>query len=516
MPIDVQRFITPEQKFEGLYNLADRQEAKNLRQEQAKKDAEAKKYASDKYFTNYLDPKDRFTGTAYDPVTNKMLSDALNQAYDLSSKGVGDNEIFTAIAPLVNKVNEYSQKAKMYTERKKEALSLVDKESAIDKKALAAEMDRLAFYDDNGKLKDIGEFDPTLDYWDVAVQQNPDRVMTDFGVEDFAKSSPRQTKVEDFTVINSRGGREKRKVEVNATDWSVPEQENGVFTGKIVPKYDEALDDGEKIYHNFDDGKGGIVKAPVRLLDVETFNNTLKDPRIANWLRGQVSRSIKGYTDQNGEQLKMDSPQAEAVARALMYDALKTKTPGTYKHVQEQKETPIRIYNNSGGGSSKTAAPIDLTEYPDVEGNGKDITNLMQGVKVTGLPSGKTLLAEKVAYNPDTKKVTFTEYTSRNEQTGEMEGGRTQTVGLKTFLQNIKTNNPGTDMKFLEGLWNPVTGKQPKQEEPKQKEEQPKPKSWVNKIFGKSEKININDIPPGTKLEEKDGKYYYKGKEVTQ
>lgn len=115
---------------------------------------------------------------------------------------------------------------------------------------------------------------------------------------------------------------------------------------------------------------------------------------------------------------------------------------------------------------------IDLREYPDVAGGGKDITNLMQGVKVTGLPNGKTLLAEKVYYNPINQRVTFKEYAERDESGAIITGGGEKTVSLTTFLQNIKSNNPGTDMKFLEGLRNPITGAAPTPDSPKSK-------SWV-------------------------------------
>ena len=120
MALPVDRFVTPEQDFAGLRDVGDSMQRGRLLEERKQEDLRkeekermGKTAASMRYFANYLDPKDRYTGTYYDPKMNEYLGNALTQAYDLAKKGSGEAEILTAISPLVNKANDYQQKAKM-------------------------------------------------------------------------------------------------------------------------------------------------------------------------------------------------------------------------------------------------------------------------------------------------------------------------------------------------------------------------------------------------------------------
>lgn len=78
MALPVDRFVTPEQDFAGLREVGDSMQGgrlleerkqENLRQEE--KERMGKTAASMRYFANYLDPKDRYTGTYYDPKMNE-------------------------------------------------------------------------------------------------------------------------------------------------------------------------------------------------------------------------------------------------------------------------------------------------------------------------------------------------------------------------------------------------------------------------------------------------------------
>lgn len=178
----------------------------------------------------------------------------------------------------------------------------------------------------------------------------------------------------------------------------------------------------------------------------------------------------------------VDSPEklaaAEMIERAIKSRSVYQKSVDDYNKRLEDKRINISI--NQSGSKKNDTPTIDLTEYENVPNKGKDITPLMGGIKVTAIgPKGDTFRAEKVYYDPATKRVTLKEYDKKDETT----------MTLQSFLQNIKTSNPGTDIKFLEGLANVS---------------EPPP----------SNVIHINDIPAGVKLEQKGGKYYYKGKLV--
>jgi len=103
MAVDIRGFVTDEQDFDGLNKLTNNLERKTAMQRQLDKEAESQKASSTKFLTNYLDDKDKFTGTKYDPNIHEYVGTALNQGMDLIRKGADINDIMMAITPLVNK-----------------------------------------------------------------------------------------------------------------------------------------------------------------------------------------------------------------------------------------------------------------------------------------------------------------------------------------------------------------------------------------------------------------------------
>lgn len=479
MALPVDRFITNEQDFAGLYRYSGRLEQNRLRQEQEKQAAAGRKAASDKYFANYLDPKERFTGTMADPVITDKLAKALDQAFELSSKGATDNEIFMAITPLVNDANEYTQKAKAIQAQKKQALDIVGKRKGVDVIKFSNEFDDEVFMETDPKtgvkkMKELSMVDPSQNYADKVL--NTRDVFNTEGFDEFISKSKSVTGILSTKLTDAKKGMRAVKLSVTAPEYMEPVIVNGVFQQKFQPRHEVFTDNGEVVEEpEFDiDGNpvigsnGQQSKTPVKMVTKDDWLPLLRNPGTGAYLRQEV----KKYANKLG--VDPSGPQAEHFGRALAWKLIdqSTQSRGTYSEAVEQKAQPIIINNNNSGTTSKIPTQIDLREYPDVAGGGKDITNLMQGVKVTGLPNGKTLLAEKVYYNPINQRVTFKEYAERDESGAIITGGGEKTVSLTTFLQNIKSNNPGTDMKFLEGLRNPITGAAPTPDSPKSK-------SWV-------------------------------------
>lgn len=479
MALPVDRFVDPSQDFAGLYRYSGRLEQNRLRQEQEKQAAAGRKAASDKYFANYLDPKERFTGTMADPVITDKLAKALDQAFELSSKGATDNEIFMAITPLVNDANEYTQKAKAIQAQKKQALDIVGKRKGVDVIKFSNEFDDEVFMETDPKtgvkkMKELSMVDPSQNYADKVL--NTRDVFNTEGFDEFISKSKSVTGILSTKLTDAKKGMRAVKLSVTAPEYMEPVIVNGVFQQKFQPRHEVFTDNGEVVEEpEFDiDGNpvigsnGQQSKTPVKMVTKDDWLPLLRNPGTGAYLRQEV----KKYANKLG--VDPSGPQAEHFGRALAWKLIdqSTQSRGTYSEAVEQKAQPIIINNNNSGTTSKIPTQIDLREYPDVAGGGKDITNLMQGVKVTGLPNGKTLLAEKVYYNPINQRVTFKEYAERDESGAIITGGGEKTVSLTTFLQNIKSNNPGTDMKFLEGLRNPITGAAPTPDSPKSK-------SWV-------------------------------------
>jgi hypothetical protein len=146
----------------------------------------------------------------------------------------------------------------------------------------------------------------------------------------------------------------------------------------------------------------------------------------------------------------MDTP--EEVAKAATVVRYKKFLNTGEKDVVDEKAREkyqsasiISRQKAAGGGQ------INLSEYPEVPSKGRDITDLMQGVTVFQAPDGTKLSASKVYYDPSTKQINYEALAGR-DASGKIVKGEPKVLSLNTFLQNIKTLNPGADFKFVETL----------------------------------------------------------------
>jgi len=238
MPIDVRGFTIPESDMQGLDRLTNNVERRNVMQQRAAQEAESKKAASTKFFANYLDDKDKFTGTKYDPYTHALTSDALNQAMELVKGGANDSDILAAISPLVNKASVYTQNAQQYALKKKEALDHIKGIQGIDAQKFSDAYDNTAWAG-----KDPTQVDPNGNYADQ-VLSNAD-VYTPEGFQEHFKNAKRNTTVENVQRTNARGGTTRSQEEISGETYLVPDYDaKGDFVG-MVPKYQTLQDDGK-------------------------------------------------------------------------------------------------------------------------------------------------------------------------------------------------------------------------------------------------------------------------------
>lgn len=459
MAVQVDRFVIKENTFDGL-----NQAAENLRQDkyrnqqlesqqyERQQQQEAKKLSTAKFLESYYDPKDYLSGTVYDPEVTKQILDLKSEAQKMVTNGVSDpNMITAALAPKASRLAEYSQKAKYINENLNKRLQDIPANSGYIKDKLRQESLRGAFYGPDGKLKDITTIDPDIDWMAEAVRKNPLAVTDNTGLQEYITKTSKNTELIDAKTYNSKGGFARKKLKVTAPGFmQLDKDERGNDTRDLVPKFELAADDENPITHEFVGKDGKKVVAPVRLVDENVFKQILaSNPSYADNLRGQVMGVLEQYKNPDGSTIDINSPQATNVARALLYDDLKALRPGTVEDFVETKPNQIRLYNSSGGRPSKAevlaGTPLDFSEYKKV-GDGYDITELAPGINVTGLPDGKKLAATQIVYNPDTKKVTYTDVM-----------GNTKTQNFETFRQNIATINTGVDLSFIDRL--KVTGR---------------------------------------------------------
>lgn len=342
MALNLQGFVTPEQDFGGMYKVSDTlYNEKLMKERQAEKDkAEeeektAKRSASVRYFANYLNPKDKYTGTNYDPNIYKYLGDAFDQAKDLAMKGAGEAEIFTAISPLVNKANDYEQKAKSYSKAKEQLIQTLSKTKGYNPELIGKYLDEEVF---GGK--EIDKVDPTdiVTPLNNIFQKYGSEITNDDAIDDYIKNLPKSQTTTDVSFKNRLGGYERSKQMIDMPNMFIQEDEGGQT--KFVPRYDKATDYGEDIL------MGG---SKVRLLNQEDFNKIIgSNPAIKQRVEALVMSAINSgeFTDEQGKPLSLSSPQAMNLGRALLYEELANKAEIKRTMAETKAEAPVRNITN--------------------------------------------------------------------------------------------------------------------------------------------------------------------------
>jgi hypothetical protein len=172
----------------------------------------------------------------------------------------------------------------------------------------------------------------------------------------------------------------------------------------------------------------------------QDYNNPVK--------RGQLE---KIFTEefQTAPQSMSDFATAKVISQ-LQPVVTKTKDVRDDKayqdYMQKYKVNNIRLSRFLGAlyspNSTVSAPEINLSDYPTTEDGQVDITDAMKGVAVNRTKTGDSKFATKVLFNP--ANGTFTYYDPVTKQATQK--------GFDMFIQDITTNNPQVDIKFLKGL----------------------------------------------------------------
>lgn len=491
--LDLHGYVAPVDNFSGIYKNADTLERQKEKQDQINLQREGKKNAAGTFLNNYLDRKDFLTGTVYDPEITRQLNDAMMEGSKLAMQGADAPTLMMALGPKVNKIAEYASKAKFINQDLKAKLQQIPQNAGYDKQALENETLKTAFLDENGKLKDISTIDPQIDYLGQTISSKPELVTNDAGIDEFVKHSPKYVDTKDITTYTPSGAMTKKKVKVTSPDWLIPDvDQRGGVTG-LTPRYQTALENGEPVMHNFTDEKGKSVSAPVRLLDEGLFNSILSQNHgIADWVRGQVKRA--------NPQIDMNSAQAKNAARAILYDELKRRKSGGMEDVEVQNKPStyeIKNYLGIGGGGASGLNVNDLYDRIESKIN-KDISNDVPTTRFNALDSDEQSVVMDAVNKVASKQGLDVSNLFLASKDGKIAVYKTGDNGERhTTAENLITTLPktGVNLKAQPGV---------------------KEKRAVIQQGKEAEDgtINITDVPTGTKLEQKKGKYYYKGKEV--
>lgn len=343
----------------GLSHFAGQLWNRNIQNQRLELARQQRKSQAGNFLQNYLDPKDYLTGTAYDPVINTGLQHALEQGAALAEQGANIPELITSLSPMMRQLTDYSTKARTINKQADDVIKTM-KESGMmgyDYSRLKDQALRSAFHNFDPKtgqdigLRNIDEIDPSTNWVMKTLQEHPEQVTTAEGLDQYVKAYPQVKNSTDATTYTPTGTMTRNKVNMVGQGYLVPEVDNnGVVTG-LVPSYEHATDQGQPIQHEFVDANGQRVKAPVRLLDEGYFNEAVSHKGVGDWLRGQVRQHLKEYSDKTGKPIDLNSVQAHQVARSILYDELKRRSPGSIQF-QDVIDKPsaaqiqVRVYGD--------------------------------------------------------------------------------------------------------------------------------------------------------------------------
>lgn len=308
-----------------------KQELALRKQELARKNKEEQQQRAATGFqhfqSNLGDANDLHTGSPVDPVNIGMRANILSTAASLYEKGADDMTVALTLAPQVQKLNTYVNTAKTVSAQTKDMIGTLAKDKGWNPEVLKDLVTKEMYYNADGTMKDPKDINP-----DVAtamhkvITENPDKVSNGAALNEYIDKTPRSTSVQDVTTYDKKGTQNKFKGKIIAPNFSTVEQdEKGNTT--IVPKYQEAVDSGKKVYHDFINKDGSVTNAPVRLLDEGEYDKLMKSD-AATHVIGLIKQHISEYKDDDGKPISLSSPKAQVVGRALMYDYLKERAKG--------------------------------------------------------------------------------------------------------------------------------------------------------------------------------------------
>ena len=353
--LDIKGFVTEEQKFPGLYKLAEDISAQNAAKAKAAETDKANKAALQKYAENKFNTKDYLSGTIADPNITKKLAEGIQQVNTFISqnKGATESQIQLFANPIISQVAQDSEKSKELKRQMELGLEQIKGMKGVD-----ANKFRESFQNRAWGIKDK-QFPDNLDNVDITHNYIDDVLNNDdiYNAEAVRESIKNAKPVE---YQYSQKARNKAGVETS-TLYDAKSQPfyqpltdaSGKPTGDFEPKHETFTDNNAVVMHEWMGDAGEKVKAPIKLLDKGAFEQIFSprnNPAAAAYLRNEVKKQMQGKAPLN-------TSQAEALSRAIAYDLVKDNmTESASIKVREEQKQPI-VKNYIGGSGSGSKEP---------------------------------------------------------------------------------------------------------------------------------------------------------------
>lgn len=339
---------------DALSHLSQTLFMRNIQNQRLELAREQKRDEAAGFIQQELNPEHFGTGTIYDPVINQNLSAIRQRAFAMATNGADKAAIQMAIGPAMDKLNQYQMTAKTVAKNVDDYLKVMH-ENKMDEGYKMGDLRQAALQsafttkdkDGNIALVDPSNVNPSVNYIQKAINDNPGAYTTDEALINYAKNSPKSTRQSTITTHDQLGNTSKRMVDITGANWEIPEADaKGNIT--MVPNYDYATDNGQVIMHTGPDGR----QQPVRLFNEQHFNQMMASkPAIADYIKGEVQQHLNDYRDANGKPIDLSSPSAKLLGRAIAYQILAANNNSSVKSVQDLNkpsgaEVAIHVYGN--------------------------------------------------------------------------------------------------------------------------------------------------------------------------
>lgn len=302
------------------------------KQEQKEKENQQKQAESGaKYFNTYVNNKLKLTGSMFDPKTSEFINQASGQAAEMFKSGASTAEVIMATGPVIEQAVNYDLNAKKFSKDIKLIADQFDpsKVKGFNKEKLVEGVQNIVLEEglDKFDANKIGE------YTEKAINKYGMEITNDEGLNEYVKNMPFEEGKEKNVTVNWAGQKmptDQKGNKINYTyniklgrDYEVEVDDNGKEIA--VPKYEHVKDGDNVITHQFDDGKGGKIEKPVRIVTDEVYKNIMGYEGAQERIIARANDVLrKGeYKDKEGNPITADSPQAVFVKKGIAYDELK-------------------------------------------------------------------------------------------------------------------------------------------------------------------------------------------------
>lgn len=369
MALDISGFVTPEQSFKGLTDLGEIAAKNRAAAAKAAEENAANQAVMNKMILEFSDPKDYLSGSPYDPKIVEGFSNIQQEAIDLlqKNKGINATMLYSYLAPKVAKIAKYATIAKVSKKALDEGITKYGENQGYDKSALYNQARNSVFFHDDGTQKDMDEVDLSINPFEYVIQNKPELVTTNKGIDEWLKGEPVNTQTVRAKTRDKSGVVRSTDVEITSPSWATLETDKeGVHNNKFIPQYELATESNQPIKHIWTDEKGQKHEDEVRILPYDTYKKIMSNSKATNdFVRGQVKLHLNEYETATGQKIDMNSPQAETLARAILYKELEGRSPGKARsgtvvmQPLPQRSNTYNFYGNGTGGGVATGIVFD-------------------------------------------------------------------------------------------------------------------------------------------------------------